>query len=106
MGRGLGKLGSVLWAADLPFPPQLSSPASTTHMLHSLGHLSPALLHPRGDRSTEIQEKTILHPHPQRLVPSWGQEWERRAGVSYLGILVLPCCLRTCVSASAPAYFP
>lgn len=36
-----------------------------------------------------MQEKTILHPHPWRLVPSWGQEWERRAGVSCLGILVL-----------------
>lgn len=38
-------------------------------MLYSLGHLSVALLHPRGDRSTEMQEKTILHPGPQRLVP-------------------------------------
>lgn len=44
LGRGPGKLGSVLRASDQPFPPSTFHPH--THTLHSLGHLSLALLHP------------------------------------------------------------
>lgn len=72
------ELGSVLPAAAVS--PQLSSPA--THILYTL---SPALLHPTGERSTEMQEKTSPRPHPWHLVPSWGQERERRAGVAGSG---------------------
>lgn len=52
----------MLQAADLPFP--LNSPPPPTHILQSLGHLSLALLLPRGDKLTEMQEKKKQPPPP------------------------------------------
>lgn len=108
-GEGTWKDGAS--AADctstLPRPANFPPPLHhNTHDALSGTPLSSPSAHLGGGRSTEVRGSTILHPHPQRLVPSWGQEWESRAGGSCLGTLVLPCCLRTCVSASAPAYFP
>lgn len=102
-GEGAWQAGVSAAGCRSTLPPSTSLPPNT-HTTLSGTPLS-GLLHPRGDRSTEMQEKTSLRPHPWHLVPSWGQEWERRAGILGLGILVLPCCLRACSSASAPAYF-
>lgn len=70
-GTGVGAWQAGVSAAGCrqTLPPQLSSPPpfSQTHTLQSLEHLSLALLL-RGDRLTEMQEKSSLRPLPQPLV--------------------------------------
>lgn len=62
LGRGPGKLGSVLQAADLPFPPQLPSPP--THTLHSLGHLFLAFSTPEETGQQRCRRKLASAPTP------------------------------------------
>lgn len=67
-GGGLAGWGQCCGLQTDPSPSTfLTPPFSQTHTLQSLEHLSLALLL-RGDRLTEMQEKSSLRPLPQPLV--------------------------------------
>lgn len=96
-GEGAWQAGVSAAGCRSTLPPQLPPPP--THILQSLGHLSLALLLPRGDKLTEMQEKKAAStPTPGVWSPPGDRSGkEGQAGISGLGRLALPCCLRACV---------
>ena len=108
-GGGVGT-GEGAWQAGVSasgcrsiLPPQLP-PTPNTHITLSGTPISSPQRR-QVDRDVGWGGSSLCPP-PLAFGPFLGTRGERRAGVSDLGKLVLPCCLRTCVLASAPAYFP